>query len=64
MNFLAIHIPCWLIPILVGIISAILGYLLGKFLGGGNHDDCNNRISKLEAELDACKATRTSLEGD
>ncbi len=64
MNFLAIHIPCWLIPILVGIISAILGYLLGKLLGGGNHDDCNNRITKLEAELDACKATRTSLEGD
>lgn len=64
MNFLAIHIPCWLIPILVGIISAILGYLLGKLSGGGNHDDCNERLGKLQTELDACKLNKVSLEGD
>lgn len=64
MNFLAIDIPCWLIPILVGIISAILGYLLGKLTGGGNHDDCNDRLAKLQAELDACRNKSRTLEGD
>lgn len=63
MNFLAIHVPCWLIPAIVGIISAILGYLLGKLLGGGNNDD-SNTIAQLEADLDACRKSRLSLEGD
>ncbi|ULC59600.1 hypothetical protein MBM09_01165 [Flaviramulus sp. BrNp1-15] len=49
---------CILIPLLVGAICALLGYLLGKLLGGGNHDDCNDRIAKLEAELTACKASK------
>jgi predicted flap endonuclease-1-like 5' DNA nuclease len=65
MTFLAIHIPCWLIPILVGLISAILGYLLGKLSGGGSNDnDCEDRLAKLQAELDACKSSKLSLEGD
>lgn len=65
MNFLAIHLPCWLIPVIVGIISAILGYLLGKLLGSGsNNDDCEDRIAKLQAELDACKSSKVSLESD
>lgn len=55
---------CILIPLLVGIICAILGYLLRKFLGGGNNDECNKRVAKLEAELEACKALKLSLEGD
>ncbi len=66
---LAINIPCWLIPILVGLISAILGYLLGKLLGGSKNTDedeniYKNRISKLEADLEACKAGRSKLETD
>jgi len=69
MNILAISgLPCWLIPILVGLISAILGYLLGKLLSGGSNDTSNevdldvykNRISKLEADLAACKANKAS----
>lgn len=55
---------CILIPLLVGAICALLGYLLGKLLGGGNHDDCNNKIGKLQTELDACKLSKVSLEGD
>ncbi|WP_158846150.1 hypothetical protein [Algibacter sp. L1A34] len=55
---------CILIPLLVGAICAILGYLLGKLLGGGNHDECNTRIAKLEADLNACKLSKVSLEGD
>ncbi|MGB1210502.1 MAG: hypothetical protein ACPG41_03710 [Lacinutrix venerupis] len=62
------NIPCWLIPLLVGVICAILGYLLGKLLGGGNNETSNeidvdvykNRISKLEADLAACKANKKS----
>ena len=68
MTLLISNIPCWLIPLLVGVICAILGYLLGKFLGGGNNNTTNeidvdvykNRISKLEADLAACKANKKS----
>lgn len=55
---------CILIPLLVGAICALLGYLLGKLLGGSNHDDCNDRIARLEADLDACRKGRTQLESD
>ncbi len=52
---------CILIPLLVGAISALLGYLLGKLLGGGsNHDDCNDRIARLEADLKACRAAKST----
>ncbi|EDP72639.1 hypothetical protein FBALC1_16097 [Flavobacteriales bacterium ALC-1] len=53
---------CILIPLLVGLISALLGYLLGRLLGGGNDD--SDRIARLEADLEACKNSRTSLEAD
>lgn len=39
---------CFLIPALVGLISALLGYLLGRMLSGGN--DLNLK-SKLDASL-------------
>jgi len=55
---------CILIPLLVGVICALLGYLLGKLLGGSNHDDCNDKVSKLEADLAACRKARTNLEAD
>ncbi|WP_298237354.1 hypothetical protein [uncultured Algibacter sp.] len=55
---------CILIPLLVGAICALLGYLLGKLLGGGDHDDYSNKIGKLQTELDACKLSKISLEGD
>ncbi|MBL7558331.1 hypothetical protein JAO71_00835 [Olleya sp. YSTF-M6] len=60
-------IPCWLIPLLVGVICAILGYLLGRLFGGGNSNedvDLNvykNRISKLETDLAACKASKDKV---
>lgn len=55
---------CILIPLLVGLISALLGYLLGK-LGKGNTDcenciDCQNRTKSLEADLANCKAKLAS----
>jgi predicted flap endonuclease-1-like 5' DNA nuclease len=58
---------CLLIPILTGLISALLGYLLGRLAGGGNTTvDLN-----LQRDLEACKANTaklnsqiTSLEND
>ena len=58
------NILCWLIPLLVGVICAILGYLLGRLFGNsgdGNDysadlDACNRRNSQLQADLDACRA--------
>ncbi|MCH3883825.1 hypothetical protein [Tenacibaculum aquimarinum] len=56
---------CILIPLLVGLISAILGYLLGKLLGGsGDNDAYNARIASLEADLKVCKSSRIRLESD
>ncbi|NRD24488.1 hypothetical protein HNV10_14610 [Winogradskyella litoriviva] len=55
---------CILIPLLVGAICALLGYLLGKLLGGGNNDDCEERVAKLEADLAACRKARLQLESD
>ncbi len=55
---------CILIPLIVGIICAILGYLLRKFLGHENSDECNQKIAKIEAELEACRRSKTNLESD
>lgn len=55
---------CILIPLLVGLICAILGYLLGRLLGKGKHDDCDDRIAKLEAELDSCKVSLGNVNYD
>lgn len=55
---------CILIPLLVGAICALLGYLLGRLLSKGNHDECHEKITTLEAELEACKKSRLSLESD
>lgn len=53
---------CILIPLLVGLISALLGYLLGRLFGGEN--DNSDRIAKLEADLEACRTSKTKLESD
>ncbi len=59
MDFENINIWCWLIPLLVGLISGILGYLWGK--GNSAAIDKGAEIRALEdtnirlqADLDAC----------
>ena len=49
---------CILIPLLVGAICALLGYLLGRLFGGGNND--SDKIAKLEADLKACRAAKST----
>jgi predicted flap endonuclease-1-like 5' DNA nuclease len=41
---------CILIPVLVGLVCALLGYLLGKHLSGKSDD-----LTKLQAEIEICK---------
>jgi len=53
---------CILIPALVGIISAILGYLLGRLMGGDNGND--DKVRQLQADLDACRKSKLNLESD
>jgi len=53
---------CILIPALVGILSAILGYLLGRLMGGGNED--SDKVKQLQADLDACRKSKLNLESD
>jgi len=59
---------CILIPLLVGLISAILGYLLGRLLSGGNNnnndDEWKAKIANLEAKLKACNESTTTLKSD
>ncbi|MFY0712254.1 hypothetical protein J1D01_01140 [Seonamhaeicola sp. NFXS20] len=63
MTLLTISIPCWLIPLLVGLISAILGYLLGRLVGGGSSEE-SDKIAKLEADLEACLKSKKTLKND
>ncbi len=51
------NIPCILIPALVGLISALLGYLLGKMLSGGS----NTGNINLQGDLDACRSNSSKL---
>src|SRR6476620_272862 len=69
---------CFLIPFLVGLISAILGYLLGKMLSGGNdlnlqskledsqaeNDKLNGKIHSLEKDLETCKKQSAKWKAD
>ena len=65
MNFETMNIWCWLIPLLVGAICGILGYLIGK---SGNKTIDNSaeikiledKNAKLRAELDACNKKAAS----
>lgn len=59
MNFENMNIWCWLIPVIVGIICGIFGYLIGK--GSTAVDDTSTeieslqlKINKLQTDLDAC----------
>lgn len=64
MNLLIIdlsNIPCWLIPLLVGLICAILGYLLGRLFGKGQDpsndlDLWKRKNASLLADLEACRS--------
>lgn len=51
------NIPCILIPVLVGLICGILGYLLGKLNSKGD----DSLALSLQADLDACKANTRNL---
>lgn len=51
------NIPCILIPVLVGLICGILGYLLWKMNSKGD----GSLAADLQADLDACKAHTKSL---
>ena len=51
------NIPCIIIPVIVGLICAILGYLLGKMNSKTDH----SLAASLQADLDACKAHTKNL---
>ncbi len=66
---------CIIIPILVGLISALLGYLLGRLFSNNNVQENNtsndgeiialqNKIASLQAELDACQKSKLGLASD
>ncbi len=57
---------CWIIPIIVGLLCALLGYLLGKMCSDKKVKKCKSKCekelrelkeakAKLQKELDACR---------
>lgn len=65
MSLETLNILCWIIPALVGIISGILGYFIGK--GTGTTSDNSAELDllkgknlKLEADLEACHTKLSS----
>jgi len=60
MDFSTICIWCWVIPLLVGVICAFLGYLIGKSSAkgvdtSGDLQILQNKNAQLEADLAACR---------
>lgn len=60
MDFSTMNIWCWLIPLLVGILCAYFGYLLGKGKSATIDNSADLKLlqdknAKLQTELDACK---------
>ncbi|MBT8370362.1 MAG: hypothetical protein KJO34_05325 [Deltaproteobacteria bacterium] len=60
MDFSTICIWCWVIPLLVGVICAYLGYLIGKSSAkgvdtSGDLQILQNKNAQLEADLAACR---------
>lgn len=59
MDFENMNIWCWFVPALVGILTGIFGYLIGKS-GSKTIDNSadlklvNDKNAKLQADLDAC----------
>ena len=61
MDFSTMNIWCWLIPLLVGILCAYFGYLLGKGKGTTIDNSADLKLlqdknAKLKADLEACKS--------
>ena len=53
------NIWCWLVPLLVGVLCAVFGYLLGKNGGKGSDHAANLKLlqeqnTRLQSELAAC----------
>lgn len=65
-------LPCWLWPLIAGIICGILGYLLGRLFSSSNKtvdlseelEECNTKRTSLQEELDACKNKSSTLQID
>ena len=59
---------CILIPLLVGLITAFLGFLIGKLSCKNIKEDeivlLKNKIAKLEASLRICRENNSNLETD
>ncbi|GAA4108609.1 hypothetical protein GCM10022393_04850 [Aquimarina addita] len=61
---------CFIIPVIVGVLCALLGYLLGRLLSGSTTNDTTEldalkkKYATLETDFNACKSKRASLETD
>jgi len=70
MDLSTISFWCWLIPLVVGVLCAYLGYLIGKGsktpeIDSSQLERLEKENKKLESDLAACREqTGVSLEGD
>ncbi len=54
-------IPCWIIPIIVGLLCAVLGYFLGRYFGRGASNWKNEYEETLE-KLNECRKKQQNIE--
>ncbi len=66
MDFENMNIWCWLLPALIGVISGVLGYLIGKSGSTPDHSAdlklLQDKNAKLQADLDACNGKLATQE--
>ena len=55
-------ILCILIPIIAGLLCALLGYLLGKMLAKTKYEELENKFNVSQSDLEDCKANSAKLQ--
>lgn len=70
MDFLR-SLPCWLWPLISGLLCGVLGYYLGRTTGENDDNDfkteldtCKRKTASLQTDLDACHKKTSSLQAD
>ena len=69
MDFENMNIWCWLIPLLIGVICGLLGYLIGKSSNTAIDNSADLKLwqdknAKLQADLNACNGKLTAAAGE
>lgn len=57
-------IPCWIWPLIAGVVCGLLGYYLRKWTSNENEQQTTINTHDYKADLEACRKKTASLEAD